>query len=205
MPSPLPLFAFGWANLPMLGWLAAAAVPILIHLWSRRKYREMPWAAMEYLLAAARRQTRRLRFEQWLLLAIRTLLVVLVVLAVAEPYTERAGLALAAGGHAHRVLVLDGSYSMDYRPTDKTRFQRAKELARQIVEESPQGDAFTLVLMSSPPRVVVAAPALEPGEIVREIDNLRPPQTTADLPATIGAIRQVVDAARREQSAARPA
>ena len=123
MPSPPPLFAFGWANLPMLGWLAAAAVPILIHLWSRRKYREMPWAAMEYLLAAARRQTRRLRFEQWLLLAIRTLLVVLVVLAVAEPYTERAGLALTAGGHAHRVLVLDGSYSMAYRPTDKTRFR----------------------------------------------------------------------------------
>ena len=174
-----------WTNLPMLGWLAAAAAPILIHLWSRRKYREMPWAAMEYLLAAARRQTRRLRFEQWLLLAIRTLLVVLVVLAVAEPYTERAGLALTAGGHAHRVLVLDGSYSMAYRPTDKTRFERAKELARQIVEESPQGDAFTLVLMSSPPRVVVAAPALEPGEIVREIDNLRLPQTTADLPATI--------------------
>ena len=181
----------------MLGWLAAAAAPILIHLWSRRQYREMSWAAMECLLAAARRQTRRLLLEHWLLLAIRTLLVVLVVLAVAEPYTERAGLALTAGGHAHRVLVLDGSYSMDYRPTDKTRFERAKELARQIVEESPQGDAFTLVLMSSPPRVVVAEPALEPAEIVREIDNLRPPQTTADLPATITAIRQVVDGARR--------
>ena len=40
----------------MLGWLAAAAAPILIHLWSRRKYREMSWAAMEYLVAAAKRQ-----------------------------------------------------------------------------------------------------------------------------------------------------
>ncbi len=193
MPLPPPLFAFGWANLPMLGWLAAAAAPILIHLWSRRKYREMSWAAMEYLLAAVRRQTRRLLVEQWLLLAVRTLLVVLVVLAVAEPYVERAGLAFAPGGHAHRVLVLDGSYSMAYKPTDKTRFERAKELARQIVEESPQGDAFTLVLMSSPPRVVVGTPALEPSAIVQEIDNLQLPHTTADLPATIAAIRQVVE------------
>jgi len=194
----LPLFAFGIASLPMLGWLAAAAAPILIHLWSRRKYRETSWAAMEYLLAAAKRQSRRLRFEQWLLLTIRTLMVVLVVLAVAEPYFERAGFASNSGGHAHRVLVLDGSYSMGYQPTDKTRFDRAKELARQMVEESPQGDAFTLVLMSSPPRVVVAKPALEASEIVREIDNLRLPHGSADLPATVWAIRQVVDNARRE-------
>jgi hypothetical protein len=193
-----PLLAFGIANLPMLGWLAVAAAPILIHLWSRRRYRETSWAAMEYLLAAARRQSSRLRIEQWLLLTIRTLLIVLVVLAVAEPYSQRAGLALAAGGHAHRVLVLDGSYSMGYRPTDKTRFERAKELARQIVEESPQGDAFTLVLMSSPPRVVVGRPALEPSEIVREIDNLQLVHSGADLPATIETIRRVVDAARQE-------
>ena len=77
---PPPLLAFGIANLPMLGWLAAAAAPIVIHLWNRRQHREMPWAAMEYLLAAVQRQSRRLLVEQWLLLAIRTLLVVLVVL-----------------------------------------------------------------------------------------------------------------------------
>ena len=161
----------------MLGWLAAAAAPILIHLWSRRKYREMSFAAMEYLLAAVRQQTRRLLFEQWLLLAVRTLLVVLVVLAVAEPYIERAGMAFTPGSHVHRVLVFDGSYSMAYKPADKTRFDHAKELARQIVNDSPQGDAFTLVLMSSTPRVIVGTAALEPGAILQEIDNLQLPHT----------------------------
>jgi hypothetical protein len=184
----------------MLGWLAAAAAPILIHLWSRRKYREMSFAAMEYLLAAVRRQTRRLLLEQWLLLALRTLLVVLVVLAVAEPYAERAGFAFTPGGHVHRVLVFDGSYSMAYKPADKTRFDRAKELARQIVEESPQGDAFTLVLMSSSPRVVVGTAALEPSGIVDEIENLQLPQTTADLPAAVTAVRRLVENVGRENS-----
>ena len=193
-----PLLAFGLVNLPMLGWLAAAAAPILIHLWSRRKYREMSWAAMEYLLAAVQRQTRRLLFEQWILLAIRTLLVVLIVLAVAEPYLERTGMAFTPGSHTHRVLVIDGSYSMAYMPTDKSRFDRAKELARQIVEESPEGDAFTLVLMSSPPRVIVGTPALEPSEIVQEIDGLRLPHTTADLPATVALVLPLVRSVQRE-------
>ncbi len=79
LPFP-PLLAFGFTNLPMLGWLGAAAAPILIHLWSRRRYRQMYWAAMEYLLAALRRTRRWMNLEQWLLLLVRTLIVVLVVL-----------------------------------------------------------------------------------------------------------------------------
>ena len=57
----------------MLGWLAAAAAPLIIHLLSKRKYREVPWAAMQYLLAALRKNSRRIQIEQWILLAVRTL------------------------------------------------------------------------------------------------------------------------------------
>lgn len=188
-----PLYAFGWMSLPMLGWLAAAAAPLLIHLWSRRKYRETSWAAMEYLLAAVRRQSRRLLLEQWLLLAVRTLAITLVVAAVAEPYFQRAGMAFSPGGHTHRVLVFDGSYSMAYRPADKTRFERAKELARQIVADSPQGDAFTLVLMSATPRVIVGTAALDGSAIAEEIDRLALPHDGADLPTAIPAIQKLIE------------
>src|SRR5437773_1269925 len=108
------LLAFGFGNLAMLGWLAAAAAPLLIHLWSRHRFRESPWAAMQFLLAAMRKNARRLQLQQWLLLAVRTLIILLVVLAVAEPYGEQ----LLAGGSAapvHKILVIDGSYSMAYR------------------------------------------------------------------------------------------
>ena len=122
------------------------------------------------------------------MLLIRTLLIVLIVLAVTEPYLERPGLALAPGGQTHRALVFDGSFSMAYQPNDKSRFEKAKDFARQIVKSSSQGDAFTLVLMSSPPRVVVANPAFEPSEVIREIDALQFAHTTADLPATLAAL-----------------
>ncbi len=193
-----PLFAFGWLAPAMLGWLAVAAAPLVIHLLSRRRYRETSWAAMEYLLAAVRQQRRRIRFEQWLLLMVRTLLVVLVVLAVAEPYLESAGLAFAPGGRVHRALVFDGSYSMAYKPADKTRFDRAKEIARRIVEESSEGDAFTLVVMSSSPRVVVGTAALSPAAVLQEIDNLQLPHAGADLPAAVAAVRRLVESVGRE-------
>ena len=85
----LPLvWALGFANVPLLYGLAAASVPIVIHLLNRRKFREVPWAAMRFLLAAIRKNRRRIRIEQWLLLAIRTLMVLLVVTAMAKPFLE---------------------------------------------------------------------------------------------------------------------
>ena len=54
-----PLLAFGFANVAILGWLAAAATPILIHLWMKRVHRETPWAAVRFLQAAIKRHSRR--------------------------------------------------------------------------------------------------------------------------------------------------
>lgn len=192
------LLAFGFGNLAMLGWLAVAAAPLIIHLWNRRKYRELRWAAVEYLLAAMRRTSRRVQVEQWILLAIRTLLIVCLVLALAEPYLERAGLGFLAGRHVHKVLVIDGSYSMDYKPSDVSRFQRAKELAVQIVEESRPADGFTLVVLGEPPRVVVGSPAFEAGDFIEEVENLQQPHTGGDLAATLEKVDDIVARARRE-------
>ena len=198
LSNPSLLLAFGWVNLPMLGWLAAAAAPIVIHLWSRRRFQQVPWAAMQYLLAALRKRQRRMQLEQWLLLALRTLIVLAVVSAVAQPYLERGPLGFAPGGRTHRVLVIDGSYSMLYKPDEKSRFERAKEVAARIVAESPQGDGFSLVLMAAPPRVVVGAPAFESGQFRQELENLRVTQTMVDLPATLAAVGRLLGNARRE-------
>jgi hypothetical protein len=194
----MTLLAFGFGNLLILGWLAAAAAPILIHLWNKRRYREVPWAAIEYLLAALRKNSRRMRIEQIVLLAVRTMIIVLLVLAVAQPYLERLGLPFAPGQRTLKVLVVDGSYSMGYKPTDKSRFERAKQLAAQIVEESSQGDAFTLLLMADPPAVIVGTPAVEPGGFLEEIENLKLPHGGADLPATLAHLERICQAAEAQ-------
>jgi hypothetical protein len=192
------LLAFGFESLPMLGWLAAAAAPVLIHLLTRRKYRETDWAAMDFLLAAVKRRARRIRVEQLLLLLLRTLVIAAIVVAVAEPYIERAGAIFSPGGNTHRVIVIDSSYSMAYKSNDRTRFDQAKEWAKQIVEHAVPGDGFTLVQMAAPPRVIVSTPALESEPIRTEIENLELLHTGADVLSTLGEIRKLVDAVRRD-------
>ena len=81
---PLPL-AFGFSNLAILGWLAAAAAPLIIHLWMKHTHRELPWAAIRFLQAAILKHARRLQFQQWLLLAIRTAILLLIVFIPSLP------------------------------------------------------------------------------------------------------------------------
>jgi hypothetical protein len=189
--EPFTLFAFGFGNLAMLGWLAAAAAPLLIHLWSRHRFREAPWAAMQFLLAAMRKNARRLQLQQWLLLAVRTLIILLIVLAVAEPYGERL-LAGGTSGPAHKIIVIDGSYSMAYRENGTTNFRRAKQLAIDLVQASHPADAFTVILMSSNRRMVVRDPTFDHAGVATQIESLSQPQAGAKLPETIALIREAI-------------
>ena len=69
----------------MLFWALAAVVPVMIHLWSRRRYDEVPWAAMRFLLSAIRKNARRWRIEQLILLMVRMLILILLAIALADP------------------------------------------------------------------------------------------------------------------------
>ena len=186
-------------SLPMLGWLAAAAAPILIHLWSRRKHREVVWAAMQFLLLAIKKRQRRLVLEQWLLLCVRTLIIVLVVLAVFLSFQHHSVFSLSGEQQTHRLLVLDCSYSMVYRAGDLSRFERAKQIAAQIIQQCPAGDGFTLISMAGPPRIVVGTPAFERRELLDELDHLELSPTTVDLSATLADAQRVIQKALRDQ------
>ena len=189
------LWAFGFANLPLLQiGIAAASLPILIHLLNRRKYREMRWAAMRFLIAALQKNQRRVKIEQWLLLAVRTLVILLAVGAMAKPFLESLGAVVLPGQRTHRVIVLDGSMSMAFVSGDQPRFDQAKLLAGQLVRDARRGDVLSVVMMGEPPRVVVgdASPSANGSEVVKEIEALRRPDGATDLVASFEAVDRVL-------------
>src|SRR5436190_12057732 len=86
--------------------LACVAIPILIHILMRRRRRPVQWGAMRFLLEAYRQQRKRLKLEQFLLLAARCLLVALVAIALGRPLLGRAGL-LGSRGSVTLYLLID--------------------------------------------------------------------------------------------------
>jgi hypothetical protein len=195
--TTVPLLALGFGNLAMLGWLAAAAAPLLIHLWSRRKYREVPWAAVTFLLAAMRRSARRIQLQQWLLLAVRTLIIVLVVLAVAEPYGTGSLAGGPSGAPAHNVIVIDGSYSMAARVGEATLFEHSKRLAAELVRESGPGDSFTVILLAEPAATILGRDVIDQAAVASQIESLPQPHTGGDLARALSLVDEALDDADR--------
>ena len=202
-------FGFWESTLAVAG--VAASVPIIIHLLNRRRFRIVTWAAMRFLLAAQRQNTRRMRrLEQIILLALRVLLVLLIVGAMASvtPWAEAmwnhfwpdgAGFARFSSGRTHRIIVLDGSLSMAVKTAGgKTAFERARDLAVQIVNDSSAGDGFNVLLMKDSPTWIVAETAADATKVAREITLLRQPHGNAAVPAMLNmvAAKLAEDAAR---------
>ncbi|MCI0637853.1 MAG: VWA domain-containing protein [Gemmataceae bacterium] len=195
-----PLFAFFgfWAT--TLGVAAAAvSVPIIIHLLNRRRFKIVVWAAMRFLLAAQKQNTRKMRLEQLILLLVRCSLVLLLVLAMAAVmpwaktlwaafWPEGAGAASKRGGRTHHIYVLDGSLSMNLASDGKTLFDRARQMALDHVNQAPQGDGFSVLVMKDSPVWIVGEASPDARKVAREIEILRPSHGNAALPATLNMV-----------------
>jgi hypothetical protein len=192
------MLGFGFANAAILGWLAAAAAPLLIHLWSRRQFREVPWAAIAFLLAAMRKNSRRIQLQQWILLAARTLMVVLVVLALAEPRGQNLA-ATISGTPTHKVLVIDTSFSMAYRDHDTTRLAEAKRQARELVDQSAATDSFTVITLADRPQAIAGRDVVDRAAVETQIDSITQSQSGANLSATLQTVAAALELSAAER------
>jgi hypothetical protein len=190
------IFAVGfeWFESPALLWgLALGAAPVIIHLLNKRKYRETSWAAMRFLLEAVRKNSRRLRIEQLILLAVRTLILLLVVLALAEPLVQHLGAYFQPRQPTHRIIVVDASLSMGFQVREESLFERAKQTARAIVEQGRQGDVYNVVRLSNiPPAVVIPVPAYQTAKVIEEIEQMQLPHGRGDLPGCLAKIAELL-------------
>lgn len=194
--------------------LAAGALgvasPILIHFLSRRRFRRVRWAAMEFLLDALKKNRRRIRMEQLILLAIRCLAVLLIALMVARPFLSRGSLAslIGAAPRSERIIILDDSFSMAARTgAGQTTFQRAVDSTHRLVEllaAESSNDAVSIWLTSGTTQPLVAVPRLD-GEAVRRIhdalENAKSSCSTARFDIAFDAIDQTLRTAATQANA----
>jgi hypothetical protein len=138
----------------MLAGAAAVTVPLALHFFYRARYRPLPWAPMKFLKEAIEQTSRRLKFQEWVLLLLRCLALILLAFALARPGWESA----QAGSEQaiDAVFVFDTSYSMAAKDEDKSRLDRAKEAALAIMETLPDKSSVQVVACSD--RATVLGP-----------------------------------------------
>jgi hypothetical protein len=142
-----PLVLFG---------LAAAAIPVILHLLNLRKLRTVDFSTLTFLKELQQTKIRRLKLRQLLLLILRTLLVIFIVLAFARPALRGTVLG-SIGGNARStlVIILDDSFSMLASDEHGELFKQAKDAALGLLDLAQGGDDVFIIKLGDLPAATV--------------------------------------------------
>ena len=134
-----PLFLIG---------AAAAAVPILLHLFHRRTEVVIDFPAVSLLTRAPIEQHRRRRLREIILLVLRIAALVLLAVSFARPYVAGA---VAPASAPITVVVADTSMSL----SAPGQIDRVREAAQHAIRSAPSSHAIALVAFADAATVVV--------------------------------------------------
>ena len=123
----------------------ALVVPLAIHLLFRSRYRTVDWGAMFLLRDVVRTNRRRMQWHQWVLLAIRCAIPVILALAMARPLLKGSNL-LPGDAPMSLVMVIDDSLSMQAG----MRRERLLRDSKTILDSLSAKDEVLLVRSSRP-------------------------------------------------------
>jgi hypothetical protein len=215
--QPQLALSFVTAGLAGAGALCAG-IPILIHLLTRFRRRPQPWGAMKFLFEAYKRHRTRLQLEQWILLAVRCLVLLILGLALAGPLMKLGGCANNVGPDAGgRVvyLVIDDSLSsqtvehfsdsvgavdagLDTNATQdstatKTRFEIQRQLALKLVDSLSPTDQVAIVHTARPIDPTATPPTVDRTLLRKHLRDMHVQAGRCDLAAALKVVQQSVE------------
>jgi hypothetical protein len=129
--------------------LLAASIPILIHLLNLRKLKKIEFSTLTFLKELQKNRIRKVKLKQWLLLALRVLIIMFLVFAFARPTIE--GVAIGGTTSAAKttaLFVLDDTFSMSVIDQDGSYFNQAKQTIKNLLKNFQEGDEIGLILIS---------------------------------------------------------
>ncbi len=159
-------------NPAILFGLLAASIPILIHLLNLRKLKKIEFSTLQFLKELQKNKIRRVKLKQWLLLALRVLIILLIVTAFARPTLEGVSVGgTTSAAKTTAVFILDDTFSMSVIDQKGSYFNQAKQTIKDIINQMQEGDDAALILASHQPEVI--RPTTNLGRFISELDDIQ--------------------------------
>ncbi|MDP8999781.1 MAG: VWA domain-containing protein [Myxococcota bacterium] len=186
--------------------LAAALLvvaPYLAHRLRRRRAEDEPFAPTRLVPPAPPQARRRSHMEDRALFATRAAAVVTLAILGATPFVRCSRLSLqrSTGASVAMAIIVDDSMSMRAGARGgRSRLERARMGAVELLASARDGDALAVVLAGAPPRVALAA-TTDLGAARRAIDAISETDLGTDLDGAValaqGLISSVPQSDRR--------
>jgi hypothetical protein len=164
--------------------LPLASIPVLLHLFNKPRYRREPWGAMMFLEEAVQTRSRSIQLQEWILMLLRCLALLLLVLAMTRPALKgRQG--SESGQPTTHVLILDASLSMMRDGADGTLFDEAKRNALALVDQMSPQDNMLLIRAGAQPEALFPRPVFDKTFLRGRIEQMSAGPENSNLSAAL--------------------
>ncbi len=182
----------------LLGLLALAGLPVLVHLLSRAKPPHYRFSNIEFLKKVLRLTSRFRKPKDWLLLALRTLALLALAAAFLGPLLLSKNAPLP-GEKRTAILLIDRSASMAAKEGAASRFEAACAEAGHILDEFTP-DLANIIWLDGSPDAVFPEPAPNRDFLAEELAHAAPRPEAGALDAGLElALRQLSSASGRKE------
>ncbi len=154
--------------------LPALALPLVVHLLNKGFPRDFKFPSVELIKETMARSSRLYRWRHWILLALRTLFLALLLFAFLRPVLHRLGSDPASSVARHVLIVLDHSASMEHRGDGSSSRQRAVYEAGRLLDSLDSRDAVNILLMDAAPSTCFVDFSKDVAEARRFLARLTP-------------------------------
>ncbi len=153
--------------------LAAAAIPVIIHLINLRKPRKIAFSTLAFFQELQKSTIRRINLKRYLLLAMRVMAVLMLALALARPFlpSQVAGW-LGASAQSDRIAILiDNGPSMMQIDEAGPYMDQARSAAVEIVNQTGEEARFLMVPSHGE---LASGRFMRQAEALRYLEQLQP-------------------------------
>ncbi len=167
--------------------LVAAAIPVIIHLFTRRQPKETLFPSLEFLTEVNQSEIRRLKLKQWLLLLLRTLAVAALAMAIARP-ALKGTVGLKSGAGTTVVVLIDQSGSMSAAgagPAGGTLLDQARRVVEDLLGTLGPQDEIQLVPYDVAAHPATPRPSSDLGRMRAAVQGVAATARTTDHDAAL--------------------
>ena len=125
--------------------LTLLAIPVILHLFSLRRYKKVYFSNFNFLEALQQQKKNSSRLKNLLLLLLRLMVISGIVIAFATPYVLPAHQQAVRPEKNQVIIYADNSFSMSNTGSRGTLFEESKKYLSDIVGNYPAGTAFRLL------------------------------------------------------------
>ncbi len=148
---------FTFINTSVLTLLFAILIPLLIHLFNKKRKKKIKFSSIRFLQILEKQRLKRLKLYEYLLILLRTLIILILIFAFARPTLMNKSFLSNRGARTTSVIIVDSGINMRGYDELGNRFKRSGDRLKTLLNSfNPEDQVF--VIRTTKPKNILTNP-----------------------------------------------